>query len=152
MMIYFFVVIGIITLAACLAFCRQKGMSSLLDNSFALETLLVAERSAPVKVKMTPFLLILLLFGALILLPAMMGALGFYAPCMPPTITMQLKGCRDWGSNPGLSLVVKLLLAGYEILTFWGISGTVAFLFGGLILYPSVVAEMWITELEKRIK
>ena len=79
----------------------------------------------------------------------MMGAVGLFLPCMPPSIanTLLLE-CRDGWGDQDAELWVRLIngfAQGYAWLSQAGVMITTI---SRILIYPSVMVELWIKMIE----
>jgi hypothetical protein len=79
-----------------------------------------------------------------ITMPFIMFLMSIFKPCMPPIITSGILDCKDWQDKGRLNIGYTLIIAVFELYTWWVAVGVACFAYMAAIQYPAEVAQVWI--------
>ncbi|XP_035711382.1 uncharacterized protein LOC118436855 [Folsomia candida] len=82
----------------------------------------------------------------------MLGALGIFRPCMPPSIANAvLLQCRDGWSDQDAALWFRLINGFMQGYVWFSVPAVMVVTISRLMLYPSVMVELWIKMIEGQL-
>ncbi|OXA63561.1 uncharacterized protein LOC118433884 [Folsomia candida] len=149
---FFFLInyVPIFGLHVCLLF-RKKELLQLLKTCVWIETKCI-ERGASEYTKISIFSNLYCVKLSIFAVPGMMGAVGLFLPCMPPSIASTLfLECQDRWGDQDAEVWVRLINGFAQGYVWLSLAGVMITTISRILIYPSVMVELWIKMIEGQL-
>ncbi|OXA62430.1 hypothetical protein Fcan01_00971 [Folsomia candida] len=149
---FFFLInyVMIFGLHVCFLF-RKKELLQVLKSCVWIETKCIA-RGASEYTEIRIFSNLDTIKMTIFVGPSMMGAVGLFLPCMPPSIANTvLLECRDGWGDQNAEVWVRLINGFAQWYVWFSLAGIMIITISRILLYPSVMVELWIKMIEDQL-